>query len=76
MKEYLMLSVFINTDNEGFDLQALTGVEAIIFNTKYINHGIYYKTMNYARTNDLDIIYINQNNENFGLAEIKKFLKK
>lgn len=49
---------FLDGFTEGFDIKILDGVEYVFFYTSYMNHGVYYKIINYCKKRDIKIKYI------------------
>lgn len=62
---------FLNGKKENFDIRILDNVEYIFLNVNCrMNHGTYYKIINYVRNNDVELIYINSTNINHVMKEI------
>ncbi|HEY8390929.1 MAG TPA: hypothetical protein VIL26_08305 [Clostridia bacterium] len=54
----------VAADMLNFDPDNLGTVELIVFNTAFLNHGMYYKVINFVRKNKVKVCYIvNQNIE-------------
>lgn len=76
MKELLPNFGFIHTDMVNFDLSVLSSVDYVFFYVNYLNHSIYYKTVDYIKGKNVNIGYLNQQNENLVLKEIERFISK
>jgi len=72
MKELLPMCVFINTNMINFDLNILNSFDTVFFYVNYLNHSIYYRVIEYIKNKDININYINQQNEKLVLLDIQK----
>lgn len=76
MKQILPNFIFIHPDNIAYDLRFLDGIDAIFIYTNYLNHAIYYRTMEAIAGKDVIVGYINQSNEEMVLQEISRIVNK
>lgn len=72
MKKYLPGCIFIHTDMINYDLNVLNKINDIFIYANYLNHEIYYKTMEYIRNKNKSVHYLNHQNEKIVLMEIQK----
>ena len=70
LKEILKNSIFINTDNLNFDVNLIQKAEIIIIFPNYLNHAIYYKVIDKARTLNKKILHITNTNISLILNQI------
>lgn len=62
---------FLNGKKENFDIKILDNVEYVFMNVNCtMNHATYYKIINYIRSNDVKLVYINSTNINYVMKEI------
>lgn len=66
----------VDADALNFNPDSLTNIKIIIFNTAYLNHGMYYKMINYARGKQIVIGYIVNQNIDMALRQIWNYYKK
>ncbi|MDW7670490.1 MAG: hypothetical protein SCK57_03220 [Bacillota bacterium] len=59
-KETLPGYVFISPDQKTVDFNFLDNMDAVFINTSYNSHTIYEKAMNFLRSNDVPLFYINE----------------
>lgn len=74
MKEVLSNSFFISPDTLNFDTNILLNSEAVFVYTNYLNHGMYYKVMEYAKSKNIKVYYIDHQNTDIVLAKMYKAL--
>lgn len=60
----------IDTEALNFNPDTLSHVKLIVFNTAYMNHGMYYKMINYARNNNINVGYITNQNLDLSIKQI------
>jgi len=64
IKDKLPDTTIVPADMLGFDPNNLGDVRLVVFNTAYLNHGMYYKIINFVRKNKIRVCYVtNQNIE-------------
>lgn len=62
---------FLNGKKENFDIKILDNVEYVFMNVNCtMNHATYYKIINYIKSNDVKLVYINSTNINYVMKEI------
>jgi len=74
LKEVLTNFKFIHTDMLNYDVSILDSIDYIFICTNYINHAIYYKTIEYIKGKNIQLYYLNQQNKNIVLRKIYKLL--
>ena len=72
MKELLPKWVFISSPS--FDKRSLDGIQTVCFVPGNMGHSLYYKAMDIAKARNLEIGFINSQNEQLALQEIAKVL--
>lgn len=72
MKKRLPRFVFIHADMLNFDVSVLDNVKNVFFYVNYLNHAIYYKTIEHIKEKNIKIHFINFQNEDLFLREIYK----
>ncbi|QSQ10505.1 hypothetical protein H0A61_02913 [Koleobacter methoxysyntrophicus] len=70
IKKHLSDITIIETDNQNYDFDIKQKIKLIVFNTAYLNHGIYYKFINFARKNNIKVCYITNQNINRAARQI------
>lgn len=60
----------VPADMLGFDPNSLGNIKLVVFNTAYLNHGMYYKIINFVRKNKIRVCYIVSQNIEAGLKQI------
>ena len=75
IKDKLPSIRLIDTEALNFNPDTLSHVKLIVFNTAYMNHGMYYKMINYARNNNIKIGYITNQNIDLSIRQIYKIAK-
>ena len=60
----------IPADMLSFDPGSLGTVRLVVFNTAYLNHGMYYKIINFVRKNKIRVCYIVSQNIEAGVKQI------
>lgn len=76
MKEVLPNFIFIHPDNLNYDLRVLDNIDALFIYPYYLNHSIYYRTMESIAGKDIIIGYLNETNEERVLQAISNTLSK
>jgi hypothetical protein len=62
--------------NEGFDQNILSTIDFVFFYTGYMNHGTYYKAINFMRNKEIPFGYIGKTNIDLVEREMVDVLKK
>jgi hypothetical protein len=70
LKDILLSSVFIHTDNLNFDTNIINTVDKIVVFPNYLNHSIYYKVMGEARKLNKSVVHISNTNIDLILNQI------
>jgi len=60
----------VPADMLSFDPGSLGAVKLVVFNTAYLNHGMYYKMINYARKNKIKVCYVPVQNPEMAIKHI------
>jgi hypothetical protein len=75
LKPILKSTVFLNMNNLNFDVNVLN-VDYIFIYTDCLNHAMYYKVIDYIRSKNIKLLYINNRNIDIIKNEINKFIMK
>lgn len=67
---------FLTANDENYDTLLLDNIDYVFFYTEYLNHAIYYKTINYCRKNNIKVGYINKTFIELTKRQIVKYLEK
>ncbi|MCK9470671.1 MAG: hypothetical protein M0Q88_02830 [Bacilli bacterium] len=67
--------IYIEGDNEKFDVNVLSNKDYVFIYTKYMSHGFYYKLIERCRKLDTNIYYISSTSPNYVKKEIYDFLQ-
>lgn len=60
----------VPADMLGFDPNSLGNIRLVVFNTAYLNHGMYYKIINFVRKNKIKVCYLTGQNVESGIRQI------
>jgi len=52
----------VPADMLGFEPSSLGNIRLVVFNTAYLNHGMYYKIINFVRKNKIKVCYVSTQN--------------
>lgn len=70
IKEKLPDVTLVPADMLGFDPNNLGNIRLVVFNTAYLNHGMYYKIINFVRKNKIKVCYLTGQNVESGIRQI------